>query len=131
MEAFPSVKVVFLEDLKRDPQGVVNGVFDFLELPSVPVEQVQAVNVSGTPRSKWLHRLILNKNPLRTLVSRGVGLFVSRKKLMQMQDKLRQLNQTNKKEEGAVPQQLPASIQAAFERDTAELEKILGRKVPY
>lgn len=132
MKVFPAVKVVFLEDLKRDAQAVVNEVCEFLEIGPVEVNLRAEANVSGTPKNRTLHRLILHKNPLRSALAKGAGIFVSRKKLKQVQEKLRKLNQTQKKI-GEDPQRedLPAFMLEEFSQDQATLEQLIGRNVPY
>ncbi len=64
------IKILFYDDLCRDPAGFFRDVLEFLDVdPSVTVDVGMRHNASRLKR-RWLHRLLYRPNPLRTAARR-------------------------------------------------------------
>ena len=65
------MRVYLFEDFKRDPQGVVSNIFDFLEVDTtIQINSSKKHNVSNTYRSRRLHQLIMGDNVLKRAAKR-------------------------------------------------------------
>lgn len=73
LDAFPRRQLLLLrhEDLARDPAAVCRHAFTFLGVPrDVEVDTTGRFNVSGVPRSRFLHRLTNPPASVRRTVAR-------------------------------------------------------------
>ena len=78
-ERFPTeqIRVFTYDRFQADPEGVLAEIFGFLGVdPGHRADTSRRYNVSGRPRSKLFHRLVIGKNPikaaLRPVVPRAV-----------------------------------------------------------
>lgn len=118
-------RIVFFDDLQRDPAGVVRGVFEFLGVdPSVPVAVDATFNRSGLPRSKWVARLISRPNPVTKAARALLPLALTQR----IRDVMQRANTGDKLK---LDDASRARLEAYFDPDTAALEALLGRPVPW
>ncbi len=68
------IKVLLLDDLKKEPRRVYRDLFEFLEVdPSfVPGEVREKKNSSQIPRNMFLQRFLSRPNPLRSVLRRAI-----------------------------------------------------------
>lgn len=118
------VRVVFFEDLVRDPQGTMRDLLSFLGVdPTAPIDTGSVSNRSGAPKSRALATLL--NNPSLRRVARTVlpGSLVAR-----LGARATALNT------GAKPA-LDAASRALIEErvaaDTARLARLIGRELPW
>jgi hypothetical protein len=117
---FPAsqIKVVFNDDLRRDPQKLVSDIFAFLGVdPSVKVDTQAELTVSGVPRNRTLHRLLARHNPIKDTIlpvlprwARDIG---------------RRIKNANLQRQSMTPADR-AAVLPYFEEDTRQLEKLLN-----
>lgn len=63
------VKILLFEEFVRNPEAVVRGVLQFLNVdPDVPVDTSLRINESGLPKSKWLYDFISKPNGLKEMI---------------------------------------------------------------
>lgn len=129
MEAFENVHVMFFEDLLKSPQDEMDALYNFLDVHSIPVGDVQTFNKSGLPKNKRLHNVLMNKNPLRTLIARILRTFLSDSSLLLFRDKLRSVNQS--KEEISLSLELNNELKAFFQVDFNALKALLHKPLPW
>jgi len=71
------IRVVAVEELRREPRETVEGIFDWLGLERVDIPIIEARNVASKPRSVRLagvvHRFLHDSNPLKPLARRLMG----------------------------------------------------------
>ncbi|MBL7856254.1 MAG: sulfotransferase [Cyclobacteriaceae bacterium] len=78
LENFKNVKVVLTEELEKNPQQTMADIFNFLNIEtSFTISSEIRYNVSGKPRSQWLHQFLFEGHPLRNLMRPVVRLFLS------------------------------------------------------
>ncbi len=121
LTVFPAnqIKVVFNEDLKADPQGVVREVFSFLGIdPDVPVDTDIQLTVSGVPKVKGLHWLLAGRNPIKRVLAPLLP-----KRLVKTLRKAKNANL----ERQFITTEERAALLPAFEEDILALEELLGR----
>jgi hypothetical protein len=119
------VKVVLFDDLARDPAHTVAGVFEFLGVdPTASVQVDSTFNRSGAPRSRWLANLITRPNSLTTLARRLLPLSLTGK----VREALQRANTGAKHELDARTRE---RLRHFFAADTADLERLLHRAVPW
>jgi Sulfotransferase domain len=64
------VKVILHEELTRSPASVVEGIFEFLGIASVPVGVAEQHNASGRPRLRKLQAFLLHENRVKSAIKR-------------------------------------------------------------
>jgi len=69
MENFNNVKIMFFEDFKNNPRSFLKQVVDFLEVQEYTFKLMEAENTSGVPRVKMINAFLLNKTPLKKVIS--------------------------------------------------------------
>jgi len=63
------IKIYLNEDLKVDSLGLMQSIFEFLEIDATFAPDTSfRPNVSGIPKNKLLHRFLGKSNPIRTLI---------------------------------------------------------------
>lgn len=63
------IRIYLYEDLCSHPEDLLTDIFQFLDLDSIPFDkQTQRYNVSGVPRSRWLHRLLTEPSKLKSTI---------------------------------------------------------------
>ena len=72
----------------------------------------------------------MTKNPLRTVFAKAMRSFMSEDKLLLIRDKLRGMNQ--RKNSGIeISDDLKQTLKAFYKEDYKELERLLGRTLPW
>lgn len=62
------LRIYLYRDFKRDPQLVLRDIFDYLEVdPSFETNITFSYNKTYVPKNNHLHKLLIKKNPARTL----------------------------------------------------------------
>ncbi|MBX6422897.1 sulfotransferase [Thermosulfurimonas sp. F29] len=66
LENFSEVKIYLYDDLKKDPLKLVQDIYKFLEVNDsfVPKSINEKFNISGVPKNKFLHKLLVQPNPI-------------------------------------------------------------------
>ncbi|MDA8571228.1 sulfotransferase domain-containing protein [Schleiferiaceae bacterium] len=130
MEAFEHVHVMFFEDLIVDPADEMDKVYEFLGISSSELGEDLTFNKSGIPRNRAVHNFLMTKNPLRTVFAKAMRSFMSEDKLLLIRDKLRGMNQ--RKNSGIeISDDLKQTLKAFYKEDYKELERLLGRTLPW
>lgn len=73
---FPATRVFFFEDLRKDAEAFMRGVFDLVGVSPMALPPVQAKNRSGAPKSRGLQRLITTDNPVKGMLRPLVRLLL-------------------------------------------------------
>ncbi|HEY3405718.1 MAG TPA: sulfotransferase [Ohtaekwangia sp.] len=94
LENFSNVKVILNEDLARRPAETLKEVFTFLGVdPEFQVQNLKIKhNVSGKPRSRWLHTFLFEGHPLRDFMRPVVRFFLPHKVRENVSLKIQQSN---------------------------------------
>lgn len=130
MEAFNHVHVMFFEDLIADPTGQMDKVYQFLGISSSELGEDLTFNKSGIPRNRAVHNFLMTKNPLRSAFAKALRSFMSEDRLLLIRDKLRGMNQ--RKNSGIeISDDLKQTLRDFYREDQKELERLLGRKLPW
>jgi Sulfotransferase domain len=117
---FPSerIKVVFNDDLRRDPQMVVSSIFSFLDVdPFVSIDTKARLTVSGIPRVRALHWLLGPQNPMKEWIGPMLPPWA--------RNAARRLKNANLQRQSITPEQR-AALWEYFEDDITHLEQLLG-----
>lgn len=118
-DAFPAehIKVVFNEDLRRDPQQLLGEICVFLGVdPSVRIDTAAELTVSGVPRVPALHWLLGRHNLLRDSVGPLLPEW--------LRDIARRIKNANLVRQAMTPPER-AALLPFFEEDTRQLERLL------
>lgn len=62
------VKVVFYEDISKNPSLVVLEIYKFLQIDESFIPTFKTMNRTGVVRNKLLHQILYSKNPLKKFV---------------------------------------------------------------
>ena len=111
------IKVVFNDELRDAPHAVLTEIFKFLDVdPKCKVDVEPKLTVSGTPRSKFIHWLLAQRNPIRNglrSVLPGVVVAAARK-----------MKNANLRQEQLSARE-HAHLHGYFSEDITRLEKLL------
>jgi len=62
-------RVYLYEDFEKNPLGVIQRIFDFLEVdPTFNPDVSLRHNVTGVPRSRWLHKFLREEHPIKSWI---------------------------------------------------------------
>ena len=116
------VHLVFLEDMKADPEKIYREVTAFLGVDPEPLPEFEPANVRHTHRSRWLMRLI-----------RMYGTLTERIGLRYQTGLLERVRDWNKRqvENRALPRRLRHRLSAYFRQDVELLEELTGRRLQH
>lgn len=118
------VHVLLFEDLKRDGEGVLRKIVDFLGLNAGPVANIDTTTIHNSyaaPRGRWARRLAgsrISRVLGQTVVPRSLASFIFERVLVKSAPK---------------PPLDPRArhlLCSIYEPEVAELEKVLGRSLP-
>jgi len=126
--------VLDFDDLKHDPKMLLMQVFRFLNIDESFIPNLDAKNVTGGLKSKFLQQKLLKKNPARKWVVNRLldpWMPVSKRKLLK--NKMLELN-TAKQQQGIpnlkIPeetlQKIESRLREFYIHDTALLDKMLN-----
>lgn len=78
LENFSNVKVILNEDLAKQPEKTLKEVFEFLGVDvSFQVKDSKTKhNMSGIPKSRWLHEFLFEGHPIRDFLRPVVRFFI-------------------------------------------------------
>jgi hypothetical protein len=94
LENFSDVKIVLNEDLEKQPANTLRDIFNFLgvsqdfEVKDTSVKY----NLSGKPRSRWLHNFFFKGHPLQGLMRPVVRVFFPGETRKRISLRIQQMN---------------------------------------
>ncbi len=115
------VKILFYEELNRDPVGVGRSLFGFLGLDSTAAVDLQPVNVSGEPRSRLLQGSIQWAGRRRWLRSTTKAVVP-----FQLRERVRRANLRP----SGVPDDVLEELEHVLAHESDELRALLSRHCP-
>jgi hypothetical protein len=124
MDNFSHVKVVLTEDQEKRPQQVIRDIFRFLDVdPNFDVNTEMRFNISGKPKSQWLHQFLVKGNMARRLAQPIVRTFFSPETRLRIALKIQEKNLTRM----TINPETKVKLQQYFEGDIEKLEGLLNR----
>lgn len=124
MDNFSNVKVILTEDQEKRPQQVIRDIFRFLDVdPNHDVNTEIKYNVSGKPKSQWLHQFFFEGNMARKLAQPIVRRLFSQETRIRIAQKIQQKNLTRL----SINPETKKTLQAFFEEDIKKMEELLHR----
>lgn len=115
--------VIFQEELKLDPESVMNEIFEFIEVEKYLLDYTKEHNKSGVPKNRVISRLI-SPGPMLKLAKKIIPVRLGSKIKSQIQD-------WNTGEKLTLSPQVRCRLKNEFSLDVVELQKILNRKLPW
>jgi len=129
MESFPYVKVLFYEELKRDPAGLVREILTFIGAdPTVPVDTSARYNLSGTPRSGLIQKMITHESSFKKLVRPLVRATLAKTRREQLR---KYLKDRNLKDRPVIQKVDREYLIEQYGEDIARLGQLLGKDLSY
>jgi hypothetical protein len=124
MDNFSSVKVVLTEDQEKRPQQLIRDIFRFLDVdPNCDVDTEMRFNVSGKPKSQWLHQFFVPGNMARRLAQPLLRTIFSPEARLRIAMKIQEKNLTRM----TINPETKAKLRKYFECDIRKLEGLLNR----
>jgi len=124
MENFSSVKVILTDDQETRPKQTLRGVFRFLGVdPDFDVDTDIRYNISGKPKSQWIHQLLFNQNLARKIAKPIV------RRLFKPETRVRIVQHIQEKnlKRLSINPETARHLQEYFKDDIAKLEVLLKR----
>ena len=126
MDNFTNVKVILTEDQEKRPQQVFRDVFRFLNVdPDHDVNTEMRFNISGKPKSQWLHQFLAHGNMARRIAQPIVRSLFSPETRLRIALKIHEKNMTRM----TINPQTKAKLHQFFEQDIERLEGLLKRNL--
>ncbi len=126
-EAFSNVHIIFLEEFINDKQNHLCELYRFLNIDdSFENSFDKEYNVSGVPRLKYFHKLLVHENPLKTIIRKMLNPFISPDKLRAVARNARSYNQGEKM---AISEEDKKCLQQVYNDEILSLEHYLGRNL--
>lgn len=124
MDNFSSVKVILTEDQEKRPQQVLRDIFRFLDVdPDCDVNTDIRYNMSGKPKSQWLHQFFFEGNMARRIAQPIVRTFFSAETRIKIAQKIQEKNLTRL----TINPDTKRRLHEFFEADIRRTEGLLGR----
>lgn len=124
MEAFSNVKLIILEEFVKDEQKYLKEIFQFLNIDdSFKNSFDEEHNVSGVPRFKFFHKLLVHDNPVKSVVKGLLRPVFSEDKLRSLGRNARTLNQGEKLELNSEDEDF---LREEYKADIIQLEQLTG-----
>lgn len=128
IDNFTGVKVVLYDDLEKRPQKLLREIFRFLGVdPDYDVNTEIRYNVSGKPKSRWLHRFFSEENMARRLAQPIVRTFLSQETRIRIVQKIQEKNFTRL----TISPDTKRKLHQLFEEDIKKLEGLLGKDLSF
>jgi len=115
------VKILFYEELNRDPVGVGRSLFEFLGLDPTAAVDLEPVNVSGEPRSRLLQGAIRWAGQRHWLRSTTKAIMP-----FQLRERVRRANLRP----STVPLDVQEGLEQVLDHQSNELRVLLSRHCP-
>ena len=124
LDNFSSVKIILTEDQEKRPQQVLRDIFRFLNVdPNCDVNTEIRYNMSGKPKSQWLHQFFFEGNIARRIAQPIARTLFSHETRMRIAQKIQEKNLTRL----TINPDTKNELQQYFEDDIRKLEKLLNR----
>lgn len=124
LDNFSSVKIILTEDQEKRPQQVLRDIFRFLGVdPNCDINTEIRYNMSGKPKSQWLHQFFFEGNMARRLAKPIVHTLFSHETRVRIAQKIQEKNLTRL----TINPDTKRSLQEYFEEDIRKLETLLNR----
>ena len=124
MDNFSSVKVILTEDQEKRPRQVLRDIFRFLDVdPNWDVNTEIRYNVSGKPKSQWLHQFLFEENMVRRLAQPFVRTFLSAETRVKLSQKIQEKNLARL----TINPETKKILQEVFNDDIRKMEALLRR----
>src|SRR5690606_11508226 len=112
------------EDQERRPKQLLRDVFRFLEVdPTVDINTEIRYNMSGIPKSRWLHDFLFRGNMARKLAQPFVRRILSAETRLKLAHRIQKTNLTRL----TINPATAARLREYFREDILKLEALLGR----
>ncbi|MEX2230831.1 MAG: sulfotransferase [Cyclobacteriaceae bacterium] len=125
---FNSVKIILTEDLEKRPQQTIRDIFRFLEVdPDFDVNTEIRYNMSGKPKSQWIHQFFFEGNMARKLAQPIVRTLFSPETRIRIAQKIQEKNLTRM----SINPGTKTKLQHFFAEDISKLEALLQRDLSH
>jgi hypothetical protein len=124
LDNFSSVKIILTEDQEKRPQQTIRDIFRFLDVdPDFDVNTEIRYNMSGKPKSQWIHQFFFEGNMARRLAQPIVRTFFSPESRIRIAQKIQEKNLTRM----TINPDTKIKLRHYFEEDIKKLESLLKR----
>lgn len=124
LDNFTNVKIILTEEQEARPQQTVRDVFRFLDVdPDVDVNTEIRYNMSGKPKSQWIHKFLFEGNVARNLARPIVRRFLSPEARQRIAQKIQEKNLTRLQ----IKPETKRELSTFFEPEVRRMEALLGR----
>ena len=125
-KAFSHVHIIFFEDLKNNPEEVMQEVFRFLEInPSFSPDLSTVFNPAGKPKIKWIHDFFYSKSRIRDLLRPVFSIFLSPEKRFRIMEDIK--NKNLKKDSIEIADETKHSLITLYKNDILRLQDLTHR----
>jgi len=125
-KAFKEVKVLFYEDLKKDPNKFMDEIISFLGVSKeFEFDTSKSFNPSGKPKNERLQKMITGDYFLKRKLRPIYHAILGKKRVQEIRDNIRDKNLSRI----SMNSEDKAFLSQLFREDINELQEILGDKV--
>ncbi len=127
LKNFDQVKIILIEDLNKKPEQTLKSVFEFLGVdPSYKIQDFDTkFNMSGKPKSRWLHEFLFEGHPIRNFFRPFVRAILPKEKRESMSLKIQHMNLTRME----MNPDTERMLRNEFKDEIEKLERLLNTKL--
>lgn len=124
LDNFSAVKIILTEDQESRPQQILRDIFRFLDVdPNCDINTEIRYNMSGKPKSQWLHQFFFEGNVARKFAQPIVRSLFSHETRMRIAQKIQEKNLTRL----TINPDTKRTLREYFEEDIRKMETLLNR----
>lgn len=128
IQNFNQVTVYLYDDLRRDTLGLIKNMYDFLEVDSSFIPDIEIkYNVSGIPKSMFLHKFLKEPNLLKSTIKPFLEMIFSDKNIARMVENFKIKNL-------AKPEMNPETreyLKKLYREDILKLQDLINRDLSH
>ena len=126
-----TVHVLLLDDLREQPELLMRAVFERLGLDQIQMNYSRRSNEAGEPRTRWLVALVKKENALHKKVARAIVPSWLRYRFEENLVQPMMRRNFRRRRYPPMAEDTRRRLEDYYLEPTLELERVLGRKLPW
>jgi len=133
MDSFSKVKIVLLDDLIKDPNRVLEGIYEFLGVDvnrniGNNVETKKVFNRSSVPRYRLLHRVLVKQPPLVQVSKSILKILLPEATRAKLRSALHEMN---KRKPASLNTNTRVQLERVFKEDISKTQELISRDLSH
>lgn len=128
LDNFQKIKIYLFDDLKQNPFGLMENLYEFLGVNSSFVPHLGIkYNVSGIPKNKFIHNFLTKPSLLKSSIKPLVKALIPREKIIAMQENTHRTNLGKQK----MKEETRRYLIQIFKEDISKLQDLIKKDLTH